>query len=145
MCSYLADLNCNLRRTGNASCAHFCAFMSACFCVYLCGRVEGWDAVSFFHCEPVRCFAPDRNSSPLTIACVLDMQTHVLENTAGLWTPVVSAMNAPIVYASHVGNYIHSRLQLLKFFQGTQTTVGSMTLNFYLLCLLLYDFCMRCG
>ena len=37
----------------------------------------GWDAVSLFHCETVRCFAPYRFSSPLITACVLDIQTHV--------------------------------------------------------------------
>jgi hypothetical protein len=67
------------------------------------------------------------------------------ENTAGFSTPFVSSMNAPIVYTFHVGNYICSRLKLLTFFQGTQTTVGSITLSFYLLRSLLYDFCMRCG
>jgi hypothetical protein len=36
----------------------------------------GWEVVSFFHCETVRCFAQYRFSSSI-IACVLDIQTHV--------------------------------------------------------------------
>ena len=69
------------------------------------------------------------------------------EHTAGFWTPVVSAMNAPIVYTFRVGNDIHSRLQLLTFFSGyvDHGRFHYAELNFYLLRLILYDFCMRCG
>jgi hypothetical protein len=116
--------NCNLHPTWNASCADLCAFLNACLYVYLCGGGvgEGWDGVSFFHCETLlRCFAPDKIPQ-LIIASVLDITTQRVQNTQqGFGRQLFPRWwTHRLLCTFHVGNYIHCRLKLRTVFHDAE-------------------------